>query len=52
MQMWNYRIWICHLTARVSSSSPEIWGIPSPDGKHLAFLRFNSGNNAWELEGF
>lgn len=30
----------------------EIWGIPSPDGKHLAFLRFNSGNNAWELEGF
>jgi len=30
----------------------EIWGIPSPDGKHLAFLRFNSGTNAWELEGF
>ena len=30
----------------------EIWGIPSPDGKHLAFLRFNSSNNAWELEGF
>jgi Tol biopolymer transport system component len=30
----------------------EIWGIPSPDGKHLAFLRFNSGNNAWVLEGF
>ena len=30
----------------------EIWGIPSPDGKHLAFLRFNSGNNAWMLNGF
>jgi len=30
----------------------EIWGIPSPDGKHLAFLRYNSGNNAWALEGF
>jgi DNA-binding winged helix-turn-helix (wHTH) protein/Tol biopolymer transport system component len=30
----------------------EIWGIPSPDGKHLAFLRYNSGNNAWVLEGF
>jgi len=30
----------------------QIWGIPSPDGKHLAFLRFNSGNNAWVLEGF
>jgi hypothetical protein len=29
-------------------SSP---GIPSPDGKHLAFLRYNFGN-AWVLEGF
>jgi hypothetical protein len=30
----------------------EIWGIPSPDGRHLAFLRYNFGNNAWMLEGF
>jgi Tol biopolymer transport system component len=30
----------------------ETWGIPSPDGKHLAFLHYNSGNNAWVLEGF
>jgi hypothetical protein len=30
-------------------SSPVI---PSPDGKHLAFLRYNFGNNAWVLEGF
>ena len=30
----------------------EIWGVPSPDGKHLAFLRFGSGNNAWMLNGF
>jgi len=30
----------------------ETWGIPSPDGKHLAFLRYNFGNNAWVLEGF
>ena len=29
----------------------EIWGIPSPDGKHLAFLRYNFGNNAYMLEG-
>jgi hypothetical protein len=30
----------------------ETWGIPSPDGKHLAVLRSNFGNNAWVLEGF
>jgi len=30
----------------------EIWGIPSPDGRHLALLRLNSGNNAWMLNGF
>jgi hypothetical protein len=30
----------------------EIWGIPSPDGKHLAFRRYNFGNNANVLEGF
>jgi DNA-binding winged helix-turn-helix (wHTH) protein/Tol biopolymer transport system component len=30
----------------------ETWGIPSPDGKHLAFLHSTSGNNAWMLEGF
>jgi len=30
----------------------ETWGIPSPDDKHFAFLRYNFGNNAWVLEGF
>ncbi len=30
----------------------ETWGIPSPDGKHLALLHSVSGNNAWMLEGF
>jgi hypothetical protein len=30
----------------------ETWGIPSPDDKHLAFLRYNFDNNAWVLEGF
>jgi Tol biopolymer transport system component len=30
----------------------ETWGIPSPDGKHLAFLHSVSGNNAWILESF
>jgi len=30
----------------------EIWGIPSPDGKHLAWIQYNSGNNAWTMENF
>ena len=30
----------------------ETWGIPSPDGKHLAYLHSTSGNNAWMLDGF
>jgi len=30
----------------------EIWGIPSPDGQRLAFVRYSSGNNAWMLNGF
>jgi DNA-binding winged helix-turn-helix (wHTH) protein/Tol biopolymer transport system component len=30
----------------------ETWGIPSPDGKHLAIMKYNYGNNAWMLEGF
>src|SRR5580704_623218 len=36
---------------RESGLFSEIWGIPSPDGKHLAILRYNFGNNAWVLEG-
>jgi hypothetical protein len=30
----------------------ETWGIPSPDGKHLAYLHSTSGNNAWMFDGF
>jgi DNA-binding winged helix-turn-helix (wHTH) protein/Tol biopolymer transport system component len=30
----------------------ETWGIPSPDGKHLAFLHRTSGDNAFMLQGF
>ena len=30
----------------------ETWGIPSPDGKHFAIMKYNYGNNAWMLEGF
>jgi hypothetical protein len=30
----------------------ETWGLPSPDGKHLAYLHSRTGNNAWMLESF
>jgi Tol biopolymer transport system component len=30
----------------------DIWGVPSSNGKYLAFVRYNSGNNAWVLERF
>ena len=30
----------------------KTWGIPSPDGRHLAFLEWTSGNNVWMIENF
>jgi len=28
------------------------WSVPSPDGRHLAFVEWNSINDVWMLEGF
>jgi len=28
------------------------WGVPSPDGRHVAILGFTVNNNVWMLEGF
>jgi hypothetical protein len=28
------------------------YGIPSPDGRHLAIMRWTVGSNAWMLENF
>jgi len=28
------------------------WGIPSPDGKHLAFLRWTTASNVWMIDDF
>jgi hypothetical protein len=28
------------------------WGIPSPDGKHLAFLRWTTSSNVWMIDDF
>jgi hypothetical protein len=28
------------------------WGIPSPDGRHLAILGYTWDSNVWMLEGF
>ena len=34
------------------SSRPAIFGVPSPDGRHLAMLGGTAENNVWMLEGF
>jgi Tol biopolymer transport system component len=30
----------------------QSWGVPSPDGRHLAFTGWTSTNNVWMLENF
>jgi hypothetical protein len=34
------------------SGSGQLWGIPSPDGKHLALLSGSFDSNVWMLENF
>ena len=35
------------------ASTPGVtWSVPSPDGRHLAFVEWNSISNVWMLEGF
>lgn len=41
-----------HPLLRQPGHFAEIWGVPSPDGQHLAFVQYNPGNNAWLLENF
>jgi len=28
------------------------WGVPSPDGRHLAILGWTRNSNVWMMEGF
>jgi hypothetical protein len=28
------------------------WGMPSPDGKHLAFLQWTTSSNVWMIDDF
>ena len=30
----------------------DMWGVPSPDGRHLAFTEWTSANNVWMIENF
>ncbi|MGA2735831.1 MAG: winged helix-turn-helix domain-containing protein [Bryobacteraceae bacterium] len=30
----------------------DTWGMPSPDGKHLAFLRWTTSSNVWMIDDF
>ena len=34
------------------SRSNDIWGIPSPDGRHLALSGFSSDANVWMIDNF
>jgi hypothetical protein len=40
------------IVLRESGLFTETWGLPFPDGKHLAYLHSTTGNNAWMLENF
>ncbi len=37
---------------RQQPGSFQTWGIPSPNGRYLAFLEWTSGGNVWMLEDF
>jgi len=37
-------------TMKVKFSGP--WGLPSPDGRHLAMLNWTRNSNVWMMEGF
>jgi hypothetical protein len=30
----------------------ETWAVPSPDGRHLAFVELTYGSNVWMIENF
>jgi hypothetical protein len=30
----------------------DTWGIPSPDGNHLAFLKWATASNVWMIDDF
>jgi Tol biopolymer transport system component len=37
---------------RQSPSGYDTYAVPSPDGRHLAFLEYTTANNAWMIEDF
>ena len=39
-------------TLRQQIGSFATWGVPSPDGRHLAFLEWTSAGNVWMREDF
>jgi len=39
--LWQYK-----------GGSDAIWGVPSPDGRHLAIRGDATNSNVWVIEGF
>ncbi len=37
---------------RQAGSLPQIWGIPSPDGKHVAIMMHTDDSNVYLLDAF
>ena len=51
----NPYIWISMVARGLcgkSKGSSKLSALPSPDGRHLAFDRRSSANNAWMMEKF
>ena len=40
------------LSPTIKAGSFGPWGVPSPDGRHLAMLGWTRNSNVWMLEGF
>jgi Tol biopolymer transport system component len=40
------------LSPTIMGMFPGPWGVPSPDGRHLAILNWTRNSNVWMMEGF
>jgi hypothetical protein len=41
-----------HVLFEQTEDGRDTWGVPSRDGKHLAFLRWTNASNVWMIDNF